>query len=94
LTVLRQLRDAPARQAVPGHGPVLRNGAAAFDATINYLQQLDRDVRAALDQGLTLSQAVAKLGAVEPGGRAPWLLVEQFHRRNITAAFAELEWAQ
>jgi quinoprotein relay system zinc metallohydrolase 2 len=94
LAVLRQLRDAPARQAVPGHGPVLRNGAAAFDATIDYLQQLERDVRAALDQGLTMSQAVAKLGAVEPGGRAPWLLVEQFHRRNITAAFAELEWAQ
>jgi quinoprotein relay system zinc metallohydrolase 2 len=97
LKVLQQLRAAPARQMVPGHGAVQRQGAAAFDATLSYLKDLDRDVRAALDQGLTLSQTVDKLGAVAPaapGAADPWLLVDQFHRRNITAAFAELEWTQ
>lgn len=97
LKVLQQLRAAPAHRAVPGHGPVQQNGSAAFDATIAYLQQLDRDVRAALDQGLTLSQTVDRLGAAPPARPAaadPWLLVDQFHRRNITAAFAELEWTQ
>jgi quinoprotein relay system zinc metallohydrolase 2 len=94
LAVLQRLRDMPARQAVPGHGPVQTGGAAAYDATIAYLTQLERDVRAALDQGLTLSQTVDKLGAIAPSGPDPWLLVEQFHRRNITAAFAELEWTQ
>ena len=25
-------------------------------------------------------------------GRDQWLLFDQFHRRNVTAAYAELEW--
>ena len=48
------------------------------------------DVRAAIKSRRTLSQAVADVGV--SGG--DWLLVDAFHRRNVTAAYAELEWEE
>jgi hypothetical protein len=46
------------------------------------------DVRAAIKAKRTLTETLA---AVD-GGRGQWLLFDQFHRRNVTAAYAELEW--
>ncbi len=37
----------------------------------------------------TLSEATKTAAASE---REKWLLAEEFHARNVTAAFAELEW--
>jgi hypothetical protein len=53
-----------------------------------YLERLPSDVRAALKAGWTLSQSVERI-APEPG---PWQLLGVFHARNVTAAYAELEW--
>jgi len=36
-----------------------------------------------------LAEAVDSVGSAAASG---WQLVERFHRRNVTAAFAELEW--
>ena len=98
LQVLQRLQLAnsrePAQRLVPGHGPVLAAEPAAFESTERYLLQLRTDVNAALDQGLSLSQTVAKLGSPPESALAGWLLVDAFHRRNITAAYAELEWAK
>jgi hypothetical protein len=55
---------------------------------VHYLNRLLADVRAAIKANRTLAEALA---AVD-GGREQWLLFDQYHRRNVTAAYAELEW--
>ena len=62
---------------------------AALDAQGDYLNSLLRDTRAAIRNHLTIQQAIDRIG-VPPGSR--WLLTEEFQRRNVTAAYAELEW--
>lgn len=76
---------------VPGHGPVSHDWPAVLDTERGYLQGVLRDTRAAIAQGLTLQQAVDHI--VAPAG-ANWLLVDRFQRRNVTAAYAELEWEE
>jgi quinoprotein relay system zinc metallohydrolase 2 len=83
------LRALNPRRMVPGHGPLERPWRAALDAEQQYLADLVRDVRAALRQGQTMQQAVDTIGV---GERSKWRLYDIYHRRNVTAAFAELEW--
>jgi quinoprotein relay system zinc metallohydrolase 2 len=94
LAVLQGLKREAAQRLVPGHGAVQAPGPEAFDATERYLTQLQSDVGTAIDEGLTLSQTVARLGTPPETRMAGWLLVDAFHRRNVTAAYAELEWAK
>jgi len=89
LAATAELRQMPATLVVPGHGPANGDGHAAMAAQTAYLEALLRAVRSALREGLTLPQAVERIG-VPPGQH--WLLVERFHKRNVTAAYAELEW--
>jgi quinoprotein relay system zinc metallohydrolase 2 len=89
VAAMAQLRQLPATLVVPGHGPAGSDVGAAMEAQSGYLDGLLRSVRAALREGLTLPQAVDRIG-VPPG--KPWLLADRFHRRNVTAAYAELEW--
>jgi len=87
LVALDQLRTIRADLAVPGHGRAL----AWPDAIVpeqRYLTRLLTDVRAAIKSGRTLTETLATVGP----GPEPWLLADQFHRRNVTAAYAELEW--
>jgi hypothetical protein len=42
-----------------------------------------------IKQGKTLEQAVNSVGLA---AKKNWQLFEQFHRKNVTIAFAELEW--
>ena len=90
LQVLDALAGVHATRAVPGHGRVFEDWPAVLQPTRRYLQQLRDDVNAALDDGTSLSQAVERLGRAPEG----WLLGEAFHRRNVTAAYAELEWSR
>jgi hypothetical protein len=85
------LRSMRATRAVPGHGTVINDWPAGLGPTDAYLARLETDVRQALRDGLSLSETVARLGDAQPEG---WLLTQEFHRRNVTAAYAELEWAR
>jgi len=89
VAAMAELQQVPATLVVPGHGPAREDVRAALAEQSTYLDGLLRAVRAAVQGGLTLSQAVDRVGV--PDG-ASWLLAERFHRRNVTAAFAELEW--
>ena len=89
LAVLPELARIDAALVVPGHGPVRTGGPDAWRPQQEYLETLLRETRAALKSRKTLSQAVASVGG-EAASR--WQLAERFHRRNVTAAFAELEW--
>jgi quinoprotein relay system zinc metallohydrolase 2 len=89
LAVIEQLRELPARQVIPGHGALGLAWPAALDATARYLESVAGQVRAGLDRGLPLHETV---NAADPAEAAGWRLAESYHRRNVTAAYAELEW--
>lgn len=94
LQVMDRLAALDVALAVPGHGAPQKAWPAALEPQRNYLQALQRQVRQALREKKSLAQAVEALPleSVAPG--QPWLLAEFFHRRNVTAAFAELEWEE
>lgn len=89
LAAMQQLATVDAALVVPGHGPTRRGGPDAWQPQQAYLEALLRETRAALKAHKTLSQAVDSVGVA---AASRWQLAERFHRRNVTAAFAELEW--
>ncbi|WP_338050105.1 quinoprotein relay system zinc metallohydrolase 2 [Rhodovibrio sodomensis] len=89
LDVLERLRARPASTILPGHGRAASSWAAALDDQQRYLRALVSGVRAVLDDFGTIEQAVATAGRSEAGR---WALFEQYHARNVTTAYAELEW--
>ena len=89
LAVLDALRALPAARVVPGHGPVAAAWPAAADAQRRYLTLLRDDIRALIKSGGTMERAVATVGR---GERPRWRLFDDYHARNVTAAFHELEW--
>jgi len=95
LAVLGELRRLPARQVIPGHGALGLPWPAALDREERYLAGLAATVRRALQQGKSLSDVVAAAdpaAAATQAAVAGWQLADAYHRRNLTAAFAELEW--
>jgi quinoprotein relay system zinc metallohydrolase 2 len=87
--LLDRLVTVPAARAVPGHGPVSvpwPQGAAAERA---YLTALRGNLRAAVKAGWPLARALDAIPADKP---EQWRLIEEFHKRNISAAYGEMEW--
>jgi quinoprotein relay system zinc metallohydrolase 2 len=89
LAVLDRLAALPVDLAVPGHGAASRDWPAAFAPQRRYLERLRDDVRAAIRRGDSLADVVDRIA---PDSAPQWRLLESFHRRNVTAAYAELEW--
>ncbi|WP_235839847.1 quinoprotein relay system zinc metallohydrolase 2 [Derxia lacustris] len=89
LAALAELRALKPRHVLPGHGPADPGWPAELDKEADYLNLLAREVDAAIAAGRGLGET---LDASAPPSR--WKLAEHYHRRNITAAFAELEWAR
>ncbi|SAL51754.1 beta-lactamase domain-containing protein [Caballeronia turbans] len=88
---IARIRQMNPRHVVPGHGPLDPPWRQSLDAEERYLADLARDVRAAIKKGETIRQAVDGIGI---DGKDAWLLADIYHRRNVTAAYAELEWEQ
>ena len=88
LGVLDRLAALPARQVVPGHGPVTPWPAALADQR-RYLQRLDADVRGLIARGVPLKAAAETAAAAE---RPRWQLFDDYNARNATAAYSEIEW--
>lgn len=74
---------------IPGHGPARARWPQAARPTAAYLGGLRREVRAWIKEGGDLTAAQASIGASQAG---QWRLVDRYQRRNVAAAFAELEW--
>jgi quinoprotein relay system zinc metallohydrolase 2 len=87
LEVLAGLEALPAARAVPGHGPAAVPFPDALAPQRAYLEGLRDAVRDLIRRGVPLSAAVSSIQA--PSGLR---LVEPNHGRNVTAAYAELEW--
>ncbi|MGF1645256.1 MAG: quinoprotein relay system zinc metallohydrolase 2 [Thiotrichales bacterium] len=80
---------APIRLTVPGHGPPQRDWAAANAPQLRYLKALRDDVRAWIARDGDLAGALVTLG-VNPDQTVA--LFNQYHRRNVSYVYRELEW--
>jgi quinoprotein relay system zinc metallohydrolase 2 len=83
------LAAIPAKQVVPGHGPIVADWPQALQAERTYLTHLVKDLRGMIKAGEGLPAAAEKAGQSE---RAKWQLFDDYNPRNATAGFAELEW--
>jgi quinoprotein relay system zinc metallohydrolase 2 len=90
IAVIDELKDVPAQRAIPGHGHADAWPAALLPEE-HYLKRLLRDIRAALAAKIPIAKAIETVACDDANH---WLLVEEFHKRNVSAAYAELEWEQ
>lgn len=74
---------------VPGHGAWRMTASDALGPMRAYLDTVITGVREAIAKGLPLSRAVETVGR-ELGD--DWELFFHYHGRNVSAAYAELEW--
>ena len=89
LTLLETLKDKPAQRVVPGHGPVQAAWPDAAGDTQRYLSTLRDETRERIAGGDDLREAQK---TVAYGERTRWQLFDSYHKRNIIAAYTELEW--
>ncbi|MBI1209423.1 MAG: quinoprotein relay system zinc metallohydrolase 2 [Azospirillum sp.] len=90
LRVMDALAELPAARAIGGHAPVSLAWPAGLTDQRRYLETVVAEIRALQAARGTIEHAVATVGL---GERARWQMFETYHRRTVTAAFAELEWA-
>jgi quinoprotein relay system zinc metallohydrolase 2 len=74
---------------VPGHGPVRARWPSAATPTLQYLKELRTEVRRRIAIGEDL---VSAQDNIRPSRADDWVLLDRYHRRNVGAAYAELEW--
>ncbi len=74
---------------VPGHGPPDAPWREALAANLRYLGAGRDGTRAAIAAGTDLQRAQE---TVATEAAADWDLAAEYHRRNVAAAYAELEW--
>jgi quinoprotein relay system zinc metallohydrolase 2 len=89
LKQLDELTAIPADRAVPGHGPVSVAWPAAAEPERRYLAAVAHDTRAAIKAGIGIANAYRQVANSERGN---WLLFDEYHPRNVTASYKELEW--
>ncbi|MEJ2620212.1 MAG: MBL fold metallo-hydrolase [Candidatus Thiodiazotropha sp.] len=87
--VQKQQPCYPIARIVPGHGHVVTEWRSALAAQYRYLDGIANEIRQVIKEGGTITQAVQTVGQDE---QPNWLLFQEYHGRNVTAAFAELEW--
>ncbi len=89
LALLDEMGKRKADRVVPGHGPKTMELPQALVPEQRYLAAIANDVRRQIAEGKTLAEATKTAGFSE---KDAWKLFDQYHVRNVTAAFAELEW--
>ncbi len=89
LKELQALKSIRASRAVPGHGPASVDWPSSAAGLERYLNTLLTETRAAIARGVTIEEAVNVVGQTE---RGKWALFDDYHGRNVTQAYKELEW--
>ncbi len=89
LKVMDGLKARDVTSVVPGHGPVLTDWPDGAMPMVGYLEALVKSLRESIAKGETMSKAIRTVGDEH---RDDWVLFDEFHPRNVTAAFKELEW--
>lgn len=89
LAELEKLEHKPCKRVIPGHGTLVTDWPAGMQPEKDYLSALLLEVRAAIKKGVYLEDAVKTVGLAY---KDKWKLFDDFHRKNVTKAYAELEW--
>ena len=89
LAVMKDLRAIVADHYVPGHGRSDLAWPKPLDAQQRYFVAILNETRAAIGNRRTIQQATDEVALSEAGN---WAAFDRYHRRNVTAAYAELEW--
>lgn len=88
LAVLADIQALDFSLLVPGHGPV-QNDKSALVKMMRYLGDLRAEVRVAIDNQIDLDIAS---NTVLQDAAPQWRLFDEYHKRNVIAAYTELEW--
>lgn len=86
---IEKLKSSPAKQVVPGHGPVTKDWIKALDDAQHYLNVLLTDIRASIKKGESMESAMSSAAASEKG---KWKLFDIANRRNVNTIYPALEW--
>ncbi len=86
---LQLLESKDFKTVIPGHGPIVKDWPAGMQPEKAYLQMLLDETRDAIKKGVYMEDAVEMIGL---SAKDRWQLFDEFHRKNVSTAFAELEW--
>jgi quinoprotein relay system zinc metallohydrolase 2 len=86
---IEKLKSSPAKQVVPGHGPVTKNWVEALNNAQRYLTVLLTDIRASIKKGESMESTMNTAAASE---KDKWLLFDIANRRNVNTIYPALEW--
>jgi len=89
IAVIEMLKTYPAKQVVPGHGPVTQDWKQALENAQRYFNVMLADIRTAIKQGDSMEKAMDTAAASE---RDNWLMFEIANRRNVNTVYPALEW--
>ncbi|MBM3396714.1 MAG: quinoprotein relay system zinc metallohydrolase 2 [Betaproteobacteria bacterium] len=89
LAVTDELKTLQVARVVPGHGPPSVPWPASLAPQERYLRLIVDEIRTALKKRRTIEQAVEEVGYSE---QDKWREFDNFHRRNVTTSYVELEW--
>jgi quinoprotein relay system zinc metallohydrolase 2 len=89
LAVLEDLKTMSVLQAVPGHGPMVKDWKDALGNEQRYLSTLLTDIRASIKNGEVMEKA---MGTVADSEKDRWALFDIVNRRNVNIAYPGLEW--
>lgn len=86
---IEKLKSSPAKQVVPGHGPVTKNWVEALNKAQHYLTVLLMDIRTSIKKGESMESTMNTAAASE---KDKWLLFDIANRRNVNTIYPALEW--
>ncbi len=90
ISVMDKMLTLDLNHIIPGHGtPFDDNWQQAIKKQRNYFASMREQIRNIIFDFGTIDQASKTVGLKQ---KPDWLLFDQYHRRNITASFVELEW--
>ncbi|ADI31114.1 quinoprotein relay system zinc metallohydrolase 2 [Methylotenera versatilis] len=89
ITEVQKLKNSPAKQVVPGHGPVTKDWIVALNNDERYLSVLLTDIRASIKKGESMESTMNTAAASE---KDKWVLFDIANRRNVNTIYPALEW--
>ncbi|MAL48606.1 MULTISPECIES: quinoprotein relay system zinc metallohydrolase 2 [unclassified Methylophaga] len=90
IDALDTLIEHDATMIIPGHGTAFNGeNSKGWQDLLRYLTTVREEIRVIINDLGTIEQAIDSVGTQEA---EKWKLFEEYHRRNVTAAFVELEW--
>lgn len=90
ITIMDDMLAMDLKHVIPGHGLIKNDHwQQAIQQQRDYFVTMRQQIRDIIYDFGTIEQASKTVGLEQ---KSHWLLFEQYHRRNITASFVELEW--